>query len=96
MVKNKDESYKYPKYVLVKKNETISKMSYEEIKVHNEDIIEDNIFHALKHGEYSENEINEYKSSAIKQLEELKKDIRENKNVVLVLDQRTQQYVIIK
>ena len=85
----------YPKYVSVmNENGDIIKVLYKDIKEHEEDIIEQNLMYGIIHAEYSDKEISDYEKQAYKELRELKRQIRENPNVVLKLDEITERYVV--
>ena len=78
-------NYTYPKYVSVEQSDgQIVQILYKDLKNHEEFIIQDNIEYGLLHS-YTDQEINDYKKEAYAQLKDLKKQIRENPQVVLVL-----------
>ena len=98
MRKNKklktNTNYIYPKYVSVKQDDgSIIKMTYKNIKEHEEIIIDDNIAYGVLNG-YTDKDIKEYRDMAYTELKNLKKQIRENPNVILVLDTVTERYVV--
>lgn len=86
----------YPKYVSVLNDSgTVEKVLYKDIKIHEESIIEDNIFYGIKHSnDYSEQEILEYEEQAYSELKELKRAIREDNDIVLKLDKIKERYVL--
>lgn len=86
----------YPQYVSVLNDSgTVEKILYKDIKIHEESIIEDNIFYGIRHSnDYSEQEILEYEEQAYSELKELKREIRENNDIVLKLDKITERYVL--
>lgn len=87
-------NYTYPKYVSVEQSDgQIVQILYKDLKNHEEFIIQDNIEYDLLHN-YTDQEINDYKKEAYAQLKDLKKQIRENPQVVLVLERSTERYVV--
>ena len=85
----------YPEYINVKDEcGNINKVPYKEIKKHEEEVIKDNIVYGYLHCEYSEKEIKEYERTAYIELKELKKQIRENPDIVLELEHTTERYVV--
>lgn len=92
--KKSHANYIYPKYVFVEQSDgQIVQVLYKDIIKQEEFIIEDNIGYGLLH-DYTDEEIDEYEEEAYAQLKELKKQIRENPQVVLALDLPTWRYVV--
>lgn len=86
---------KYPQYVNVcDDNGIIIKIPYKDVKEHEESIIRDNISYGFMHFEYSEEEIHEYAKRAHEELKELKRQIRENPDIILKMDKTTERYVV--
>ena len=56
-------------------------------------IIKDNIFHAAKTGEYTDEEIKDYEKQAKAEWKNLKQQLRENHKLLLTLDKATERYV---
>lgn len=65
---------------------------YKDFKKHEEFIIQDNIEYGLLHN-YTDQEISDYKKEAYAQLKDLKKQIRDNPKVILLLERSTERYV---
>lgn len=87
-------NYTYPKYVSVEQSDgQIVQILYKDLKKHEEFIIQDNIEYGLLHN-YTDQEINDYKKEAYAQLKVLKKQIRDNPKVILVLERSTERYVV--
>lgn len=85
----KNNGSPYPMYV---KLNTGEKLLYRELVAHEKLIIEDNIFFGIKNG-YPEDEIEQYKREAYAQLKALKTSIRENPDILLMLDRQTERYM---
>lgn len=69
-----------------------SKISYQKLKEHTMDIIEDNIFFGYKSG-CSDEEIKEYEKQARLEWRNLKQLLCENPDLLLQLDKNTEQYI---
>lgn len=88
------DSGQMPQFVNVRYNNgRIEKIPYKVLKDHEESIIEENIAYGAIHG-YSDKEISEYEREARAEWKELKRQIRENNNVLLCLDETTQRYIV--
>lgn len=74
-------------------NGNITTISYSELKNHEEMIIEDNIFHAVKTGDYTDEEIKDYEKQAKEEWKNLKQQLSENHKLLLTLDKATERYV---
>ena len=82
-----------PDYVFVlEKPGDVLRMPFRKIKEHEETIIEDNMAFAFMHGE-SKKKINEYETQARREWKELKDKLRDNPNMILILDETTERYV---
>jgi hypothetical protein len=68
-------------------------MRYSDLKDHEESIIADNIFHGRMHAEYTAAEIDAYEKKAAQEWRDLKNKLRENPELLLVLDKTTERYV---
>ncbi len=83
-----------PQIVKIKNSEgNIIDVPYRELKEHEEAIIEDNIMYGRMHGEYSQKEILDYAKQASQEWKELKKKLRENPEIILIMDDITERFV---
>ena len=74
-------------------NGNITTISYSELQNHEEMIIKDNIFHAAKTGEYTDEEIKEYEKQDKAEWKNVKQQLRENHKLIITLDKATERYV---
>ncbi len=71
----------------------ITTISYRKLKIHEKSIIEDNIEYALRHNEFTAEEIDAYEKKAINEWKELKRKLRENPDLLLTIDETTERIV---
>lgn len=71
----------------------IKTISYRKLKQHEEYIIEDNIAYGCIHEDYTYAEIKEYEKQAKQEWKDLKSKLRENPELLLILDKTTERYV---
>jgi Tfp pilus assembly pilus retraction ATPase PilT len=83
-----------PDYVnVMEKDDSINRIPWKIVKEHEEAIIEDNIAYGLKIGS-SERELRQYQAKAKAGLSALRKAVRENADVILVLDRETERFIV--
>lgn len=83
----------YPKYVNIQAGTGVEKMFFSELIDHERTIIADNILSAFK-SNCSAKEVQDYDLQAERELKVLKKAIKDNPDVVLRLDSKTERYVV--
>lgn len=83
-----------PKNVNIRdKQGNVSIMPYRELKHHEESIIEDNVMFGIMHAIYSDSEIDKYGKQARAEWKDLKNKLRNNPELVLILDETTERYI---
>lgn len=83
----------YPKYVNIQTGSGVEKMFFSELIDHERTIIADNILSAFK-SNCSAKEVQDYDLQAERELKVLKKAIKDNPDVILRLDSKTERYVV--
>lgn len=90
-----EELQKLPDCVYIRfEDGTVQRVAYRKLKQHEEWIIEDNIQYGLRHPEYSDESVDDYEKEARKEWKDLKNALRKRPDSILVLDERTERYVL--
>jgi secreted Zn-dependent insulinase-like peptidase len=92
---NSGISYQGEFVSVMDKNGTLGKMLYKDIIDHEKKVIKENVVFVLIHGEYSKEEVKTYRKQVYKELEELKRQIKSNPDIVLKLNKLTNRFVVV-